>query len=403
MSEKEFYDALIDCGNDDLEMLLSMNHSKSKAPLILPLASNKRTLYSQGKTGTCWLSSALLCISLYLKNKKGIEITEETTFSKSYLLFYDKIERTEWFLSLIESNIDDEQRMRYILNHLMTDRGQWNMAKNLILKYGLIPYRAMPDPFHQKSLVDLNVSISNMLKLYALHLKKKPSASEKDNMKNNIMNTVKRMLVHLLGEPPTKIVAPDIFQCKNRISPQLFFHDYINFPFDDYLFICNFAPENNSFYEVTLDNNMMGGMPEILLSLSDDYFHIAMYNQLAKIGFCWYTCDASKGFCLENNSFDDPDTYEVFSGLSSFDMIRNRLSAPNHAMVLIGDDHYLKGKWLLSHNSKSGLNYGKYIPVSKTWLNKYAFQAVVHKSCITLDYSHLPSYQIMPFDLFFSI
>ena len=40
----------------------------------------------------------------------------------------------------------------------MTDRGQWNMAKNLILKYGLIPYRAMPDPFHQKSLVDLNVS-----------------------------------------------------------------------------------------------------------------------------------------------------------------------------------------------------------------------------------------------------
>ena len=46
MSEKEFYDALIDCGNDDLEMLLSMNHSKSKAPLILPLASNKRTLYS---------------------------------------------------------------------------------------------------------------------------------------------------------------------------------------------------------------------------------------------------------------------------------------------------------------------------------------------------------------------
>ena len=68
------------------------------------------------------------------KKIKGIEMTEETAFSKSYLLFHDKIERTEWYLSLIESNIDDEQRMRYILNHLMTDRGQWNMARNLILK-----------------------------------------------------------------------------------------------------------------------------------------------------------------------------------------------------------------------------------------------------------------------------
>lgn len=403
MSQKEFYDALIDCGNNELAMLLSINHSKLKTPLMLPLASNVRTLYSQGKTGTCWLSSALLCISLYLKKIKGIEMTEETAFSKSYLLFHDKIERTEWYLSLIESNIDDEQRMRYILNHLMTDRGQWNMARNLILKYGLIPYSAMPDPFHQKSLIDLNVSISNMLKFYALHLKKKPSASEKDSMKSIIMNTVKRMLVHLLGEPPTEISAPDIFQCKNKISPQSFFYDYIDFPFDDYLFICNFAPEKNTFYEVTLDNNMMDGMPEILLNLLEDDFHIAMYNQLARDGFCWYTCDASKGFCLENNSFDDPDTYDVFSGLSGFDMIRNRFSAPNHAMVLIGDDHYLNGKWLLSHNSKSGLSYGKYIPVSKSWLQKYAFQAVVHKNCITLDYLHLPSYQIMPFDLFYSI
>jgi bleomycin hydrolase len=403
MSEKDFYKALIECSNDELAILLSMNHSKSKESLTLPLDSNKRTLYSQGKTGTCWLSSALLCISLYLKNRKGIEITEETSFSKSYLLFYDKIERTEWFLSLIESNINDEQRMRYILNHLMTDRGQWNMAKNLIMKYGLIPYRAMPDPFHRKSLVDLNTSISNMLKLYALHLKKKPSVCEKDNMKNTIMNTVKRMLVDLLGEPPTEIDVPDIFQCENKISPKSFFHDYIEFPFDDYLFVCNFAPENNSFYEVTLDNNILDGMPEILLNLSDDDFHIAIYNQLKRDGFCWYTCDATKGFCLENNSFDDPDIYKVISDLSRSDLIRNRLSAPNHAMVLIGDDHYLKGEWLLSHNSKSGLNNGLYIPVSKTWLNKYAFQAIVHKSCITLDYLHLPYYHIMPFDLFFSI
>ena len=399
MNEKFFYEALRKCSNDELAILLSMNHSKFEASLV----PDKRTLYSQGKTGTCWLSSALLCISLYLKNIKKIEITEETTFSKSYLLFYDKIERTKWLLSLIESNIDDEQRMRYILNHLMTDRGQWNMARNLILKYGLIPYGAMPDPFHHKSLIDLNISISNMLKLYALHLKKKPSASEKDNMKNIIINTVKRMLVHLWGDPPTEIDVPAIFQCKDRISPQSFFHDYIGFPFDDYLFICNFAPESNSFYEVTLDNNMMDGMPEILLNLSDDDFYTAVFNQLKMEGFCWYTCDASKGFCLENSSFDDPDTYEFFSSLSSFDMIRNRLSAPNHAMVLISDGHYLNEKWLLSHNSKSGLSYGKYVPVSKTWLQKYAFQAVVHKSCITLDYLHIPFYQTMPFDLFYSI
>ena len=190
MSEKEFNNALVDYSSDELAMLLSMNHSRPSASLKLSLLSNKRTHYSQGKTGTCWLSSALLCISLYLKNTKGIEITENSTFSKSYLLFYDKIERTELFLSLIDSNFEDEQRMRYLLNHLITDRGQWNMAKNLIIKYGLIPYKAMPDPFHQKSSVDINVSINNLLKLYAVHLKNGLTTTEKAEMKNSIMKTV---------------------------------------------------------------------------------------------------------------------------------------------------------------------------------------------------------------------
>ncbi len=403
MSLREFYDAIKDCDNDELATLLSMNHSRFSTSSGLPLLTDKRTLYSQGKTGTCWLSSALLCISSYLKKIKGIEITEESTFSKSYLIYYDKLERTERFLSLIDSNIDDEHRTRYILNHLMTDRGQWNMAKNLILKYGLIPYRAMPDPFHRKSSVDLNVSINNLLKFYALQLKNGISVNEKVYMKKNIINTVRTMLVQLLGEPPTEIDIPDIFQCENRISPQHFFHMYIDFPFDDYLFICNFAPENNSFYEVAFDNNMTDGMPEILLNLSDSDFQLAILNQLKRDGFCWYTCDTAKGFCMENNSFDDPDNYGIFSGLSSYDMLRNKLSSPNHAMVLISDDQYSKGRWLLSHNSKSSFNSGSYVFVSKAWLNKYAFQAVVHKSCITLDFLHLPYYQIMPYDLFFSL
>ena len=47
-------------------------------------------------------------------------------------------------------------------------------------------------------------------------------------MKKNIINTVRTMLVQLLGEPPTEIDIPDIFQCENRISPQHFFHMYID-------------------------------------------------------------------------------------------------------------------------------------------------------------------------------
>jgi len=403
MKEKGAFDALSGCKNSDLSKILSMYHSGSNASSkpVLPANGKTKTVYSQGKTGLCWLSSALLCISLFLKKRDGIELTEENAFSKSYLFYWDKIERTELFLSLIDQNIADEQKMRFILNHLVTDRGQWNMAENLILKYGVVPYKAMPDPFVQVSSADLNASINNLLRLYAFNLRKGIGETEKVKMKKRIMDTVRTMLTQLTGDPPAETDVPEVFKCREKLSPQAFFHKYIRFPFEDHLLICNFAPESNSFYEVTLDNNMINGIPELLLNLSNEDFNSAVSKQLKKNGFCWYTCDASKGFCPEEKAFDDPNSYGIFSGISSYDMVRNRLSSPNHAMVLTYDDQYFKDGWLLSHNSKSGFGYGMYIPVSKAWVEKYVFQAVVHKSCIASDCRNMPRRQIMPFELFF--
>ena len=400
MKEKWAFDALYDYENGEPAKMLSMYHSESNASSKPGVPVNGKTVYSQGKTGMCWLSSALLCISLFLKKRDGIGITEENAFSKSYLFYCDKIERTELFLSLIDSNIADEQKMRFILNHLVTDRGQWNMAENLILKYGVVPYKAMPDPFDKVSSADLNASINNLLKLYAFNLRNRIGETEKIEMKKRIMDTVRTMLVQLTGSPPNEIDVPEVFNCREKLSPQAFFHKYVRFPFDDHLCICNFAPESNSFYEVMLDNNMINGIPEILLNLSDEDFNSVVSKQLEKYGFCWYTCDASKGFCSEEKAFADPDSYGIFSGLSSYDMVKNRLSSPNHAMVLV-DDEYFKDSWLLSHNSKSGFGYGMYIPVSKAWVEKYVFQAVVHKSCIASDCRNMPRCQIMPFELFF--
>ena len=401
MKQRNFRDMFKECHNVELAKALSFRYCKYNSNMETTLPSSERTLYSQGKTSTCWLSSTLFCISVFLKKNKNVNISKETTLSKSYLIFYDKIERTKRFLSMIDSNVKDQQNIRYLLNHLVTDRGQWNMAQNLILKYGVIPYEAMPDPFHQISSADLNAAINNLLRIYAVNVMKGISAIERHRMKKNIMNIVESMLVQIFGVPPSTIIVPKEFDCEERISPLEFFQKYISFPFEDYLFICNFAQKTNSYYEVIGDNNIEEGTAEILLNLSDSDFYYAIFEQLKKDGFCWYTCDASKGFCKEKYFYDCPDYSDIIFETKKYDMVKSRIASPNHAMVLVNDIiDSSENSWIMSHNSKGELKYGNFIPVSKEWLKQYSFQAVVNKHNIGIDLSDLPYYKITPFDLY---
>ena len=68
--------------------------------------------------------------------------------SQNYTLFYDKLEKANYFLESILDTLEEPTNGRVIAHLLMAplnDGGQWDMFCNLIEKYGVVPKDAMPE------------------------------------------------------------------------------------------------------------------------------------------------------------------------------------------------------------------------------------------------------------------
>ena len=61
--------------------------------------------------------------------------------SQSYLFFWDKLEKANYFLEQIIDTVDEELEGRLVqelMSKPVQDGGQWDMAANLVEKYGLV-------------------------------------------------------------------------------------------------------------------------------------------------------------------------------------------------------------------------------------------------------------------------
>ena len=88
-------------------------------------------------------------------------------FSQNYLFFYDKLEKANWFLEQIIDTKDEPSDGRLIAELLSApvgDGGQWDMAVNIIEKYGLVPQDVYPDSFNSRASRIINALITRKLR-----------------------------------------------------------------------------------------------------------------------------------------------------------------------------------------------------------------------------------------------
>ena len=91
---------------------------------------------SQFQSGRCWLFAALNLMRIPFCRKLKIE---EFEFSQSYLFFYDKLEKANYFLENILKTTDeahDSRMISFLVAAPLSDGGQWDMLVNIINKYG---------------------------------------------------------------------------------------------------------------------------------------------------------------------------------------------------------------------------------------------------------------------------
>ena len=100
---------------------------------------------NQKKSGRCWMFAALNCMRFQVMKHCNLETFE---LSQNYTLFYDKLEKSNYFLNTILDTLEEDTDSRLIAHLLsapLNDGGQWDMLCAIVDKYGLVPKEAMPE------------------------------------------------------------------------------------------------------------------------------------------------------------------------------------------------------------------------------------------------------------------
>src|SRR5260370_11582180 len=82
---------------------------------------------NQQRSGRCWLFAGLNLLRIGAMKKMGLKDFE---FSQNYAMFWDKIERANYFLEAIIETADrdlDDRTVAFLLDSVADDGGQWNM------------------------------------------------------------------------------------------------------------------------------------------------------------------------------------------------------------------------------------------------------------------------------------
>ena len=372
--------------------------------------------HSQEKTGYCWLIAVLNCIASFTCQKYNLP---KISFSKNYLIFFDKIEKANWFLEHILSTLLEEEGSRticYLLDHASSDRGQWQMAQNLIQKYGLVPGEIMTDAEATCNTKELNVCLSMLLRNDAAQLrmlyKSGTEISILKEEKERMFQEVLSILYSCFGIPSNRMECPnEIAKGQERVmTPKEFYQNYINFPFDEYISLYNDGEYSQMKYcidKISLDGNVVGGEVNTFMHVTEDIFFTAMEKQVRENGYCWFGCDSGKFFFKNLHIYDDTSVnLSRFSSSLCKPIAKSVINMYNiasltHALI-IQQKEEIEGQywWKGLDSAMDSEEVGGKIYISDYWISQYGFQAVVKKKYLPLNVQQNVYRIQMPWEFF---
>ena len=286
--------------NWDQFALINHNFSEKISPEL------KAT--SQHKSGRCWLFAALNLMRIPFCRKYKIKQFE---FSQSYLFFYDKLEKTNFFLENIIKTAHEKYDSR-IVSHLLTDPlcdgGQWDMLCNIIKKYGVVPKSVYPDSKASLNSSSINYILTLKLREWAKKLRslieKKTSSGKLVETKNQMINEAYRIIITHFGTPPEKFNweytdQNKKFHSHRNLTPETFFKKFVNFPFDDMVCLVDSprttTPYNQS-YTVKYLGNVIEGQIVRYLNVKIEVMKKAVIASIKDNTPVWFGCDVGKFF-----------------------------------------------------------------------------------------------------------
>ncbi|KAM5472249.1 bleomycin hydrolase [Microsporum audouinii] len=364
---------------------------------------------NQASSGRCWIFAATNVFRVALMKKYSLEKFE---LSQSYLFYWDKLEKANWFM---EQMIDtasqslDSRLVQRLLENPVEDGGQWDMAANLVRKYGLVPQTLYPDSFSSQNSSELGKILTTKLREHALIIRrmarsKDPSASSSiADAKDSSLKEIHSILTIMLGPPPsaTRNFDWEYYDAKGK------FHKVSMTPIQfaaglsdrdgvranqgtdvNELFSLVNDPRNSYERLLTVDRlgNVVGGRPITYVNVSMDDLKRAAVAMLHAGHPVFFSCDVGK-FSDRKRGIMDPALYDyslsfnIQFGMSKAGRLKTGETAMTHAIVLTGV-HVENGKpvrWRVQNSWGSEVGDHGWFVMTDKWMDEFLFQVVVDR------------------------
>ena len=374
----------------------------------------KDKVANQKASGRCWMFAALNTFRHKMISDLNLENFE---LSQAHTFFWDKYEKSNWFLEQVIATADQElgsRKVKFLLDVPQQDGGQWDMVVSLFEKYGVVPKSVYPESISSSNSRELNTYLNKLLRQDAQILRdlihsgadSEAVASKKQALLQEIFN----FLAMSLGLPPREFDfsyrdKDNQFHSESGLTPQSFYKKYVDLQLDDYVSIINAPTTDKPYgksYTVDMLGNVVGSRPVRYLNVPMDRLKELAIAQMKAGETVWFGSDVGqvsnrKAGILATDVYDFEAGMDIHLTQDKAGRLDYAESLMTHAMVLTGVDLDEAGqprKWKVENSWGDKVGTDGYFVASDAWMDEYTYQIVVRKEFLTAD--ELAAYEAEP-------
>ncbi len=355
---------------------------------------------NQERSGRCWLFAGLNLLRVGAMKKMGMK---EFEFSQNFMMFWDKLERANYFFEAVIETADrdvDDRTVAFLLDAAASDGGQWNMFVAVVKKHGLVPKAFMPETQSSSNTGRMNSVLRYLMRQGAKTLREAcaRSVDEARAEKAELLALVHRVLCMHLGTPPDRfewqwIDSDRAFHRDGDITPREFADRYVDLPLDEYVCLVH-DPRSTSpigrTFTVEYLGNVVGAPPVTYLNVEMPVMKSLSAQVLESGEPVWFGCDVGKMMSNEYGIwdaalFDLPALYDAPFALDKAERLLFHETQMTHAMLFTGVDlaDGRPRRWRVENSWGSDKGKDGFYTMNDSWFDEYVFEISARKSLLT--------------------
>ena len=381
---------------------------------VFSLDLTKDKVSDQKASGRCWMFAALN--TFRHKMIAGFQL-EDFELSQAHTFFWDKYEKSNWFLEQVLATADQEltsRKVKFLLDTPQQDGGQWDMVVALFEKYGVVPKSVYPESISSSNSRELNQILNKLLRQDAQILRELvaegANSSELQAKKEELLQEVFNFLAMNLGLPPRQFDfsyrdKDNHFHSESGLTPLTFYQKYVDLKLDDYVSIINAPTADKPYgrsYTVEMLGNVVGSKPVRYLNVEMNRLKELAIAQMQAGETVWFGSDVGqssnrKAGIMAEGMHDFTASMDIRLTQDKAGRLDYSESLMTHAMVLTGvdlDENGKAKKWKVENSWGEKVGNKGYFVASDAWMDEYTYQIVVRKEFLTA--AELAAYEAEP-------